>query len=346
MPARLELVAQRAEYGVVGRLAREVEIGQGDAEGGVDGVEVGLGEVDELTPEGEGLAVAGLQGDHPGAGAGVEIACTPWRFGLLGEVELHPGRLIEGIGVSDEKRRLGRVPADVEEVLDEHPEGGAPVADVVLPHDVVPEVLESAGQRVADDRRAQVADVHLLGDVGRRVVDRDVLALLERHTDALVGRHVLQKRREPRVGEGEVDEAGAAHLDGVAHAVDVERVDDLGRDLTRRHTDPLGERQRGVDLHVGELRRRSTGSASRYSSPNAAAIADWTLGVSATSGETMPASLGAARRSLRRRFPRGPSGTAPPPYAVGLATGPPPGRAGSAYSPRLRKPARRADSSL
>ena len=34
---------------------------------------------------------------------------------------------------------------------------------------------------------------------------------------------------------------------------------------------------------------RSTGSASRCSSPSAAAIADWTLGVSATSGETMRA---------------------------------------------------------
>ena len=72
---------------------------------------------------------------------------------------------------------------------------------------------------------------------------------------ALVGRDLLQELRRARRREGEVDEARTAHLDGIAHAVDVERGDDLGRDLARRHTDLLGERERRVDLHVGELRR-------------------------------------------------------------------------------------------
>src|SRR6478735_6136570 len=50
---------------------------------------------------------------------------------------------------------------------------------------------------------------------------------------------------------------------------------------------------------------RSTGSTSRKSSPSAVAIADWTFGVSATSGETMRASLGAHARCPRRGFPAG-----------------------------------------
>ena len=181
--------------------------------------------------------------------------CAAGRFGLLGGVELDPGRLVEGVRVGDEETGLVRALADVEQVLDEHAERRAPVTDVVLPDDVVPEVLEGASDRVADDGRAQVPDVHLLGDVGRGVVDRDVLRRLERDTDALVGLDVLQQPGDPGVGEGEVDEAGAADLDGVAHAVEVEGVDDLGRDLARRHTDLLGQGERGVDLHVGELRR-------------------------------------------------------------------------------------------
>ena len=56
-------------------------------------------------------------------------------------------------------------------MLDQHAERRAPVADVVLADDAVAEEVEHAHQRVADDRGAQVADVHLLGDVRRRVVD-------------------------------------------------------------------------------------------------------------------------------------------------------------------------------
>ena len=63
--------------------------------------------------------------------------------------------------------------------------------------DVVAEVLQGAGQRVADDRGAQVPDVHLLGHVGRGVVDRDDLRLLGRHA-------------EPRVG-GQPASAAASH---------------------------------------------------------------------------------------------------------------------------------------
>ena len=61
----------------------------------------------------------------------------------------------------------GLVLAEVQEVLDQHAERRAPVADVVLPDDGVTGEVEHAGQRVADDRRPQVADVHLLGHVGR-----------------------------------------------------------------------------------------------------------------------------------------------------------------------------------
>ncbi len=86
------------------------------------------------------------------------------------------GRLVERVEVA-EAERLGPLGADVDEVLDEHAERPAPVADVVLPDDVVADGVEHAGEGVADHRRAEVPDVHLLGDVRRRVVDDDALGL-------------------------------------------------------------------------------------------------------------------------------------------------------------------------
>ena len=47
-----------------------------------------------------------------------------------------------------------------------------------------PSELEQPRERVADDRRAQVADVHLLGDVRRRVVDDDASPVLRPRGDA------------------------------------------------------------------------------------------------------------------------------------------------------------------
>ncbi len=66
-------------------------------------------------------------------------------------------------------------PALVDEVLDQHPERRAPVAEVVAPDHLVAEELPQAHDRVPDDRRAQVPDVHLLGHVRADVVDHDPL---------------------------------------------------------------------------------------------------------------------------------------------------------------------------
>jgi hypothetical protein len=53
----------------------------------------------------------------------------------------------------------------VVEVLDQHAELGAPVAEVVLADHVGAEEAQHADQAVTDDGRAQVTDVHLFGDV-------------------------------------------------------------------------------------------------------------------------------------------------------------------------------------
>ena len=180
--------------------------------------------------------------DHPGPGPGGEVRVA---------VELGARRGVEGVGVGHEQLRLGGVLADVEQVLDEHPERRTPVADVVLPDHVVAEVLQRAGERVADDGGAQVADVHLLGHVGRGVVDRDV-------SRSWAGTPSRSSRRSTwsaiqASAKPDVDEPRPADLRRSGDAVEVEVLDDLLRDLPRRLADLLGQRQRRVDLEVGEL---------------------------------------------------------------------------------------------
>ena len=98
--------------------------------------------------------------------------------------------------------------------LDEHPELRAPIAQVVLPDDGGAEVPEHASERVADDRRAQVPDVHLLGDVRRRVVDDDAAALLgEVDSEPLAGQAQPELAPHGAVRGGDVEEAGTGDLD-------------------------------------------------------------------------------------------------------------------------------------
>jgi len=71
--------------------------------------------------------------------------------------------LVELLGCGQVER--GDVDALFEDLLDEHAELPAPVADVVLRDDGVALSTQDAGEAVADDRGPQVADVHLLGDI-------------------------------------------------------------------------------------------------------------------------------------------------------------------------------------
>ena len=80
-----------------------------------------------MLPQRDRLGVALLQQHDPCAGPLLE------RLVVL---ELGRRRLVERVEVA-EPERVGPLGADVDEVLDEHAERAAPVADVVLPHDVV-----------------------------------------------------------------------------------------------------------------------------------------------------------------------------------------------------------------
>jgi hypothetical protein len=162
----VQVVHDRGEQVVVEALAVEVLCGQGYAEVVVDRQEILLRLVHEQPPQPAGLLVAALQGHHPRPG--------PLLEPVVG-VELRPRRPVEAGQIADRQLVRGLRLADVEQVLDEHPERGAPVAEMIGPDHPVAEPLQQPHARVTDHGRAQVPDVHLLGHVRRRIVDHQRL---------------------------------------------------------------------------------------------------------------------------------------------------------------------------
>ncbi len=110
-------------------------------------------------------------------------------------------------------------------------------------------------ERVADDGRANVADVHRLGHVGGRVVDHVRPRLFGR----LDAQPIAVQRRADGAGEplgfdAQVDEAGPGDLRRLAEVVDVELRHDFGRHIARRSAQALAQRHGEVGLVVAEFR--------------------------------------------------------------------------------------------
>ena len=228
---------------VVGRLARQVRIGQQHPETLIGGVETGQGDRDQLPPDRQGLLVAALQLHDARAGAGGETGIVVEMFlGIL--VELLRAGKVEG----------GDVDSLLDDVLHQHPELGAPVADVVLRDHLVPQGGEDAVETVADDGGAQVPDVHLFGNVGRRVVDDDPLRV-RCAAQPVVGilQHGGGGLREDVGTDPEVDEPRPGDLRGFAQVGDVEPCDYVRRDLPGGAFLLLREAQRHIGLEVSEL---------------------------------------------------------------------------------------------
>ena len=203
-------------------------------------VDVGERDVHEVLPERDRRRVAGLQRDDAAAGRVRER-------GVLVEARLRlaverPERLevVEVLGVR------------VQHVLGQHPELRAPIAQVVHPDHVVAGELERAHDRVADHGRAQVPDVHLLGHVGRGVVDRDRLrGRRERDAEARIGQRARPPRRQRLGREREVDEPRPGDLRRRQQAA---RVAELLRHprghVARRLAELLGQLHGEVGLQV------------------------------------------------------------------------------------------------
>ncbi len=94
----------------------------------------------------------------------------------------------------DRRLRERRLVDEVLVAVDDHPELRAPVADVVVADHAVAEELQHAVEGVADHGRADVADVHRLGDVGRRSSRPRYV----RGVAAVAARRAARRRATPR----------------------------------------------------------------------------------------------------------------------------------------------------
>ena len=249
-PCLLEVIAHARERVVIGRFAREVLIGEGHVEHVVDAVEVLLREPHEPRPHRERCLVARLQGRDSCTRALREI-------GLLRIcIEFRACRLVERVRVGLEKFRLFRILAHFKQVFNEHAERRAPVADVVLAHNLVAFELEHACERIAHDRRAQVANVHFFRDVRRRVVDDDRLWLIGgRDAKALILVKPSRLGGDPFGLERDVEEARSGNLGRLRDVVKLDVVKNLLGKVPRLRAELLREAHRRVALEVRELPR-------------------------------------------------------------------------------------------
>ncbi len=138
-------------------------------------------------------------------------------------------------------------------MLDQHAEGRAPVAHVVArDHGAAGEAVH-ARERVADHRRAEVAHVQFLGDVGGRVVDDDRPGPPGHcHAEARVLEERAQLAVQQLRAERQVEESRPGHLDA-RHARQVRSARDVLGQLARRTAHLLGEGHHAIGLVVAAL---------------------------------------------------------------------------------------------
>ena len=196
--ARLQALDDHWQKVVVVRFAHDVVVGQEHPKHPVDLVEVAHRLVDEDPPQPQGLLVAALQQNH---------AVPRTRDERLIGVELGSGLLVERIQVTNAEFLGGIGLSKVEQVLDQHAERSAPVTDVVLTVDCVPFVPQHSDYRIAYHRRAEVANMHLLGHIRGRVVHCDDSSLLDGYPEPVIRQQCHHLGCEPGGVSAHVDEA-------------------------------------------------------------------------------------------------------------------------------------------
>ena len=182
----------------------------------------------------------------------------------IGEADPRRQAVVEGVlGVAAEIRRpvlealqlAGQLRIGVGAGDDEQAHLKAPVAEVGVAQHLLAEEAPDPLDRLADDRRAQVTDVHLLGHIGSGVVDDDPAGALDRpDAGPFVAREGVGAQAEGRVRHGDVDESRPRDLDPLDRGIPPQALGDLARDLSRVALQGLGRREGAVALEVGEVR--------------------------------------------------------------------------------------------
>ncbi len=184
----------------------------------VDLLEPGFRNIDALLPDAEVFLVAGLE-PHQLVLAGLVDGGI--GFGRSVDVAIDPHQFGDGIGCKSLVVEQG-FPA-----VQDHSELRAPVADVVVGDDLEAEKAGDAADGISEDGRADVADVHRLGDVRRGEIDNHTLAFSRfRGSEARVLDELFGVAGVGFREDREIDEARAIDLGG-GEAVDPDLVENF-----------------------------------------------------------------------------------------------------------------------
>ena len=140
----------------------------------------------------------------------------------------------------------------------QHAKLRAPVAEVIVRDDLVAQEAERACQRITQDGRSDMTDVHRLGHVRRTEIHHHGPRLRGWvKEEVFSARGGLQGFGQHRWFEAEIEKAGARSLDFLTTIADLKFGDHVGGQLARVHFAGLGQRHEGVGLVIPELRVRA-----------------------------------------------------------------------------------------
>ena len=172
-------------------------------------------------------------------------------------LELLARLFVKAVEIPDGKLSRGAIFTEVDEVFDEHAERRSPVPDVVLTNDPVPDEFEHADEGIADHGGPEVADVHFLCHVRRRVVDNDVLrGANSAYTEEIVRKGGSQLFGDEVRRENHIHEAGTCNIDRLAHIGHVsETLENVVGDVAWWTSHGFCDCERAVDLRIGMFAR-------------------------------------------------------------------------------------------
>ena len=197
--ALLQFGTERGEGVVVGALAEALV--KRDIEKVVEFFEFAPREFHRLTPDPEVLRIARLQLHQLLAGGAFDFL-----VGFLESRDL----TVEADEFGDRIRLQRGAVQQMLPAVNDFPELRAPIADVVVGDDGMPEEPRDAHEAIAENRAPDVTDMHRLRDIRRTEIHDDLFRLRRHgHTEARVGREFRNALCHGRRLETEIDEPGA-----------------------------------------------------------------------------------------------------------------------------------------
>ena len=212
------------QQGVIERFSPFREL---DIEQVVDFLEFSPRLIAEQLPGAAAVGIAALQAHNLLARSLFEIlVLIKPLFRFL--IERHQIAQVDRIGVGEGLR------SHFPQMGNQHPKLRAPIAHMVQPQHVVAQKLQNPGQHIANDRGAQMAHMHFLGNVGAGKVHQNALRLRYGVNAQSIAPLTRSQLPQQVVGlEGQVNEARPRNGRGFAEILDCQGRHDRAGDLAR-----------------------------------------------------------------------------------------------------------------